>query len=71
MTGRATMAMYDPNHRLALPGGYWLEKQDDNGWWLGRGELNLALKIVPNVRVGEGGSIDSEIDEFARAMTAR
>jgi hypothetical protein len=18
--------------RLALPGGYWLEKQDDNGW---------------------------------------
>jgi hypothetical protein len=34
------------------------------------GQLNLALKIVPNVRVGEGSSIDSEIEQFAEAMNA-
>jgi hypothetical protein len=71
MTERTLMAMYGPNDRLALPGGYWLEKQDDKGWWLGCGQLNLALKIVLNVRIGEGGSIDSEIKQFAEAMNAR
>jgi hypothetical protein len=38
MTERATMAMYDPSDRLALPSGYWLEKQDDNAWWIGSGQ---------------------------------
>src|SRR5262245_9568285 len=71
MTKRATMATHDAKDRLALPGGYWLEKQDDNGWWIGRGDLNLALKIGPNVPVGKGGSIDSEIEQFAAAMNAR
>jgi hypothetical protein len=66
---RALMATHDPGDRVQLPGGYWLEKQDDNGWWLGHVEAgNTATKLVPSVPVGLGGSIDATIDEFAAAM---
>jgi hypothetical protein len=54
--------------RLDLPNEYWLKKEDDNGWWLGRGRMNLALKIVPSVPCGKGGSIDSAVKEFVRLM---
>src|SRR5689334_668999 len=54
--------------RLDLPNGYWLEKESDNGWWIGRGRLNLALKIVPSVPCGVGGSIDSEVEKIAAAL---
>ena len=57
--------------RLDLPNGYWLEKQDGNCWWLGCGRLNLALKIVPNVPCGPGGSIDSEVEKFAAALAEK
>jgi hypothetical protein len=68
---RALMAVYDKGHRISLRNGYWLEKQDDNGWWLGRGWMNLALKIAiiqPSVPVGRGGSIDQDIRDFANAI---
>jgi hypothetical protein len=71
MAERTLMALFDPKHRLELPGGYWLEKQDDDGWWIGQGGMNLALKITANVPVGKGGSIDHSINAFVAAMNQR
>ncbi len=64
------MAVFDRRHRLALPGGYWLQKDDDNRWQVGQGRMFLALHISCNVPVGDGGSIDAAIKEFAEAMRA-
>ena len=65
---RALMAVYNKGDRIGLRNGYWLEKQDDNGWWIGRGGMNLALKIEPSVPVGNDGSIDQDIRDFASAI---
>jgi hypothetical protein len=50
-----------------LPNGYWLEK-DENCWWIGRADLNVALRIVPNALARAGQSIDQQVVEFAEAM---
>jgi hypothetical protein len=62
------MALFECKHRLDLRNGYWLEKQDDDTWWIGQGDMNLALQITGNVPCGEGGSIDGSIQDFANAM---
>lgn len=65
---RALMALFDRRHRLDLPGGYWLEKDDDNVWQVGQGEMQLGYQLGTNVLVGPGGSFDSEAERFADAM---
>jgi hypothetical protein len=68
MTKRPMMALFDRKHRLELPGGYWLQKDDDNQWQIGCEEMALGVSFVSNVPVGEGGSTDGKAQRFAEAM---
>jgi hypothetical protein len=68
MATKAIMAIFEPKAKLLLPSGYWVEKQDDDWWSIGRDQMNLALKIIGNVPVGKGGSLDREILEFVEMM---
>lgn len=68
MTDRAMMALYDEKHRIDLPGGYWLQKDDDNQWQIGCGDMFLAFSVISNVPVGKGGSLDADVKRFAEAM---
>ena len=65
---RTLMALFDTGHRLSLPSGYWLSKDDDNKWQVGHGESYLAFHIATNLPCGKGGSFDSEAQEFAKLM---
>jgi hypothetical protein len=72
MTDRTLMALFDPGHRLSLPGGYWMQKDDDTRWQIGQqigeGEMFLGFSLEANVHFGVGGSFDSEAKRFADAM---
>jgi hypothetical protein len=68
MSDRALMAMFDRGERLNLPGGYWLQKDDNNRWQVGRGKMFMGFNLSSNIPVGPGGSMDHEIREFAEAM---
>lgn len=72
MTERAIMALFDEGHRLDLPGGYYLQKRDDDTWHIG-GPLAdisclLGFQITSSVPVGRGGSMDHDVKQFAEAM---
>ena len=71
MTERAMMALFDAGHRLSLPNGYWLRKDDDNIWQVGQGVAYLAFNIATNVPCGKDGSFDGQALEFAKAMRPR
>jgi hypothetical protein len=64
------MSLFDAGHRLALPGGYWLSKSDDNRWQVGKDGMFLGFGIDGNVPVGRGGSMDKTIKDFADAMAS-
>jgi len=65
---RALMAIFDRGHRLALPNGYWVQKNDDNRWQIGYERMFLAFHLSGNVPVGPGGSMDHEVQRFVEAM---
>lgn len=72
---RAMMALFDVGHRLPLPNGHSLEKQDEDMWQVrgpmgGTPDVYLAMVITGTVRVGDGGSMDSAAKDFADAMNA-
>lgn len=73
MVDRAMMALFDKRHRLSLPGGWWLEKSDDDVWNIGgplgdEPDVYLAMIITGSVPVGPGGSMDADVKTFADAM---
>lgn len=66
-------ALFGVGHRLPLPNGYWLQKDDENKWQIGgpfggTADVFLALNVSGNVPVGPGGSLDEEIKEFAEGL---
>ncbi len=67
---RAEMARFNRRHRLQLPGGFWMQKDDENQWQIGRYERFLAFHLSSNVPCGPGGSFDAEAEDFAKAMSA-
>ena len=71
MTERALMALFDAGHRLSLPNGYWVRKDDDNIWQVGQGVAYLAFNIQTNVPCGRDGSFDGQALEFVKAMRPR
>lgn len=72
MSERALMALFDTGHRLELPGGFYLQKRDDNAWEVGGliGDTRalMGMQIGSTIPVGRGGSMDCEIKRFADAM---
>ncbi len=71
MTERAMMALYDAKHRLPLPNGFWLQKDDDNQWQVGCHIMFLGYNISTNVPCGADGSFDGCLRDFANGMWPR
>lgn len=67
---RALMALFDCGHRLDVPGGYALQKSDDNRWQILKDGIFLGLSVESNVPVGRGGSIDAGIKRIADDLNA-
>jgi len=70
---QATMALFSERHKLELPGGYYLQKRSDDYWEIGGpiGDVKalLGMHITSNIGLGRGGSLDSEIKQFAAALS--
>ena len=75
MTDPALMTSFAPGHRLNLPAGYWMQKDDDTRWQIGQkageGEMLLGFSLEANAHLGAGGSFDSEAKRFANAMNSQ
>jgi hypothetical protein len=75
MTDPALMTLFAPGHRLNLPAGYWIQKDDDTRWQIGQkvgeGEMLLGFSLEANARFGTHGSFDSEAMRFAEAMNGQ
>lgn len=68
-------ALFHPGHRLPLPGGFWLQKDDENHWQIGgpmagTADVFWAMQVQGNVPVGRGGSMDHSMLDFSNALCA-
>lgn len=71
---RAIMSMFDVGHRLPLPNGFWLQKDDENIWQIGgpmagTPDVFWAMIVRGTVPVSEaGGSMDWAMSKFSDAL---